>query len=291
MKRLSLGLLLVGLVSGFAPRLLAQDVFPEFLTGTWKVENKESYEHWDQQEDYTLRGVSYTLKNGNPQFSEYLDIRRTGKKIIYTAFVNGQNGGKGIPFTLTRSDNIYTFENPKHDFPKRIDYILLNQMEVRVEVTDGKGGGDSYVMKRQISKLHPTDSNIANPAYDAALAQKLGADDYGMKKYILVILKTGENKSTNKDSVGAAFKGHLQNISRLVEEGKMIVAGPLGKNDQTYRGIFIIQGITLEEAGPLLQTDPAIKAGYLDFDLYNWYGSAALPEYLKSSDKIWKMNP
>ena len=32
-----------------------------------------------------------------------------------------------------------------------------------------------------------------NPNYDSTLAAKLGADDYGMKKYVFVILKTGSN--------------------------------------------------------------------------------------------------
>jgi len=29
----------------------------------------------------------------------------------------------------------------------------------------------------------------------------------------------------------------------------------------------------------------------LDFELYKWYGSAALPEYIEFSDKIWKVKP
>lgn len=135
------------------------------------------------------------------------------------------------------------------------------------------------------------DTTIANPGYDPGLAEKLGADDYGMKSYVLVILKTGPNQSTNADSVSRSFRGHLANINRLVEEGKLIVAGPLSRNEKSYRGIFILNVTTLEEAGSLLQTDPAIKAGFLDAELYNWYGSAALPEYLDYADKIWKIRP
>ena len=132
----------------------------------------------------------------------------------------------------------------------------------------------------------------ANPKYDSALALRLGADDYGMKSYYLVILKTGPNKSANKDSIRVSFKGHLKNINRLVEAGKIIVAGPLGKNSQQYRGIFILNGVTSrEEAMALLQTDPAIKNGFLDYELFEWYGSAALPEYLPISDQIWKIKP
>ena len=139
----------------------------------------------------------------------------------------------------------------------------------------------------------PADTTIsANPNYDKVLAEKLGGDEYGMKSYFLVMLKTGENKTTDKELVSESFRGHLSNINRLVEEGKLIVAGPLGKNDQQYRGIFIFTGLeSMEEAEEILQTDLAIQNGLLDYEVFTWYGSAALPEYLPISDKIWKSKP
>jgi len=136
------------------------------------------------------------------------------------------------------------------------------------------------------------DTLIANPNYDKTLAEKSGGDDYGMKSYYFVILKTGTNKTTDKEYINESFRGHMENIHRLVEEGKLIVAGPLGKNENSYRGIFIFDNIkSPEEVNEILQTDPAIKNGLLDYEIYNWYGSAALPEYLPYSDKIWKLKP
>jgi hypothetical protein len=41
-----------------------------------------------------------------------------------------------------------------------------------------------------------------NPEYDAALAKKLGADEYGMKQYVMAFLKDGPNRIT--DSVKRA---------------------------------------------------------------------------------------
>ena len=133
------------------------------------------------------------------------------------------------------------------------------------------------------------DTLISNPTYDKTLAEKLGGDDYGMKSYFLVILKTGTNKTADKDLTAKSFRGHMDNINRLVEEGKLVVAGPLEKNEHNYRGIFILNTIkSKEEAKELLQTDPAIKNGLLDYELFTWYGSAALPEYLPFSEKIVK---
>ena len=128
-----------------------------------------------------------------------------------------------------------------------------------------------------------------NPNYDAELATKLGADDYGMKKFVFVILKTGTNESTDKVLKDSCFTGHMNNIDRLVKEKKLIVAGPMLKNNKSYRGIFILDVHTMEEANTLLETDPAIKANFLEPELYIWYGSAALSEYLEASDRVWKI--
>lgn len=137
-----------------------------------------------------------------------------------------------------------------------------------------------------------TDSLNANKNYDKALAEKLGGDAYGMKKYYWVILKTGTNNTTDKKIINEGFRGHMENIERMVREGKLVVAGPLGKNDHNYRGIFILNNLaSVEEAKALLQTDPAIQAGLLDYEIFTWYGSAALPEYLPFSEKIWKSKP
>lgn len=134
-------------------------------------------------------------------------------------------------------------------------------------------------------------AQTSNPNYDADLAKKLGADDYGMKSFIFVILKSGTNNNQDQVLKNEAFAGHLANINRLVKAKKLIIAGPFGKNTNDFRGLFILDVKTIKEAKKLLETDPAIKANYLVPELYNWYGSAALAEYLDASDKVWKINP
>ena len=124
--------------------------------------------------------------------------------------------------------------------------------------------------------------------YDVRLAKKLGADEYGMKNYILVILKTGPNNTTDKQDLDTLFRGHMNNIQRLSEEGKLIVAGPLGKNPNSYRGIFILDVKSKEEALKLLQSDPTVREKVFEVELYDWYGSAALPVYLKTHTRIEK---
>lgn len=125
-------------------------------------------------------------------------------------------------------------------------------------------------------------------AYNKALADSLGADEYGMKMYYMVILKTGDKKIADKEKEKAIFKGHLDNIGKLANEGKLIIAGPFGKNEHGYRGIFILSVKTKEEVIALLQTDPVIKEGVMVPEIFEWYGSAALPKYLEYHDMIQK---
>ncbi|QIH33759.1 DUF6265 family protein [Sphingobacterium sp. DR205] len=262
----------------------AQSPFPTFLQGTWKVVNKDSYEHWNQVSDSELKGISYAIKNGQKIISEYLKIRKLGNKVIYSALVIGQNNGKEIDFELSYKDSTYSFSNVAHDFPKHIRYTRLEGDRLHISVEGKSGEGHTFDVHKVINELPSENTN-----YDGSLANKLGADDYGMKSYIFVLLKTGQNNTTDKQLINESFKGHMENIARLVKNGQLIVAGPFGKNDSSLRGLFILNNIaTIEQAKELLQTDPTIKNGLLEPMYYTWYGSAALAEYLPFSEKIWK---
>lgn len=283
-------LLILSLLFGSFP-MHAQTIFPEFLIGTWKAGNQEVYEHWDKANELSLKGLSYTIYDDHIAVTEYLDISQKDNSILYTATVLGQNEGKGVPFRLTKSDSLFIFENPDHAFPKKITYHPQSDQEIQVTISDGLDRSISYTLVKSNIPSTQKDTSTTNPHYDAALAQKLGADEYGMKKFILVMLKTGPKQTTDQEVINQSFRGHMDNINRLVEEGKLIVAGPMWKNDKSYRGIFILDVSSTEEADTLLQTDPAINAGLLGYELYNWYGSAALPTYLEDSEKVWKKQP
>lgn len=129
--------------------------------------------------------------------------------------------------------------------------------------------------------------NAQKPVYDSILAKKLHADDYGMKMYVFVMLKTGTNTSTDQEAKSKAFAGHMKNIQNMADNGKLAVAGPFEKGG-AHRGLFILNVSTFEEANQLLEGDSAIKEKYLEPELIQWYGSASLmetPEIHKKSQK------
>lgn len=128
-----------------------------------------------------------------------------------------------------------------------------------------------------------------NPTYDAELAKKLGGNDNGMKNYVLVILKTGPNDGSVKDEQRKkAFEGHFANINKLADEGKLAVAGPFGKNDKTFRGLFIMNTGAVEEAQKWTEADPTVKYGIFVVDYIPWFGSASLMATSEIHKKISK---
>lgn len=128
-----------------------------------------------------------------------------------------------------------------------------------------------------------------NPAFDPELAKRLGADERGMKMYVLCILKTGPKDAAIKgEERKTIFAGHFANIGRLADEGKLAIAGPFGDNDKSYRGLYIFNVATIEEAEKLVTLDPAVKAGVFVPDLTPWYGSAALMVVADTHKRIAK---
>jgi len=127
------------------------------------------------------------------------------------------------------------------------------------------------------------------PVYDSILAKKLNADEYGMKMYVFVMLKTGVNTSADKVAKDKAFAGHMKNIQKMADAGKLAVAGPFEKGGNN-RGLFILNVATFEEAKSLLEEDTAVKEKYLEPEFTLWYGSASLMETPEIHKKIQKSN-
>jgi uncharacterized protein YciI len=131
-------------------------------------------------------------------------------------------------------------------------------------------------------------ASAAKPAFDAELAKRTGADERGMRQYVLVILKTGPTPETDPEKRKAMFAGHMANIGRLADAGKLAVAGPFGESEDGWRGLFIFAVRDIEEAKALTATDPVIIQGEMIAEYHPWYGSAAMmlvPELSKQLAK------
>jgi uncharacterized protein YciI len=125
----------------------------------------------------------------------------------------------------------------------------------------------------------------ASVQYDSTLAKQLGADDYGMKKYVMAFLKSGPNRTHSKEEAASIQRGHMENINRMAEEGTLVLAGPFMDGGE-LRGIYVFNVETIEEAQALTETDPAIQSGRLIMELHPWYGSAGLMKVTEIHNRI-----
>jgi uncharacterized protein YciI len=125
------------------------------------------------------------------------------------------------------------------------------------------------------------------PEYDEALARTLGADEHGMRSYVLVILKTGPNRIPDGPEREEMFRGHFANMNRLSDDGKLALAGPLDGVDG-WRGLFVMAVPDIEEAKQLVATDPVIIKGEMVAEYHKYYGSAALMTVADTHKRVQK---
>jgi len=114
--------------------------FAHWLASTWKNTAFNHTETW-KQEGNTLQGHGLAMEGNDTLFYERLEINLDVNPMVYTSWVKGQNNGSGIKFKLTEAtDTSWLFENPQHDFPKKIQYTKIGEaiMYARVSGHENK---------------------------------------------------------------------------------------------------------------------------------------------------------
>ena len=126
-----------------------------------------------------------------------------------------------------------------------------------------------------------SDAAPSSGGYDAALAARTGADERGMRRYVLVILKTGPKRMPDGPQRDALFAAHFANIERLAKAGKLAVAGPFADDPAGWRGLYLFAVDDFAAARALAESDPVVPAGEMVPEYHAWYATAAamlLPE-------------
>lgn len=149
----------------------------------------------------------------------------------------------------------------------------------------------AFLSAAAFAQVAPKKEEPAPSKFDAELAKKVGADDQGMRAYVVAFLKTGpKDGEVTGDARKKIFEGHFANMGRLAAEGKLAVAGPFNDPAKKYRGLFILAVSTVEEAKALAETDPTVKAGVFVVEYVPWYGSAALMLNNEFHEKVAEKN-
>jgi hypothetical protein len=95
-----------------------------WIAGCWRQStgngNRVVDEQWMSPRGGTMLGMSRTLRGDSLIEFEHLQIVERSGRLIYHAEPSGQKPADFV--TATVSDTLVVFENPEHDFPKRIIY-------------------------------------------------------------------------------------------------------------------------------------------------------------------------
>jgi len=111
--------------------------------------------------------------------------------------------------------------------------------------------------------------SITNPEkYDITKDTTVTAGE--MKRYWLVLLQKGPNRNQDSISAEKIQAAHMANITRLAKEGKLIMAGPIGVEDD-LRGIFLMNCSDSTEVENFVKTDSAVITGRLVMKYYPWW--------------------
>lgn len=108
-----------------------------------------------------------------------------------------------------------------------------------------------------------------HPWWSEDVMKRTTSPDKMMTAYLAFLVRGDKWTPEKTPATEAIQKAHMDNINRLAESKKLVVAGPFGDNG-TLRGIFVFRVNSIEEARELAATDPAVKAGRLALQIHPW---------------------
>lgn len=125
-----------------------------WLLGKWenKVDEGVLTENWKRLNDSTFQAESFFIKEKDTLHFESITLQQKGEELFYNSTVKGQNNDKPVTFNMTsETDKKSVFENPKHDYPQKITYSLINKDSLVAEISGiqlGKPSSEKFGMKK-----------------------------------------------------------------------------------------------------------------------------------------------
>ncbi len=110
------------------------------------------------------------------------------------------------------------------------------------------------------------------PLFGMAQREFITAEGDTMKRYVFMLLESGDNRTHDSIQVVNNKKGHMDHLNMMASTGKLIMAGPFEKGDP-YRGLLIFDLETIEEAEKMERDDPAVVAGRLKMKTFYWWSA------------------
>ena len=115
-----------------------------WLAGCWEmsVSGFTVQEHWMSPGGGLMLGLNRTTRSERSTSYEFLILRETDSRLVLEAHPSGQTPTEFAATKVTPES--VTFENPEHDFPKRVRYARRgsDSLVARVDAGEGERGLD-----------------------------------------------------------------------------------------------------------------------------------------------------
>ena len=184
----------------------------DWIAGDWK---SVSHESWIERGPQTFegRGSERTLADGKIMNSEELRLVEMAGGVYYLAKVKQNELPVAFALTECSADRL-VFENPAHDFPRRLEYSHAAAARMAVTISDGTNPGEALSFERDAAAADPGVPVLA--AEDERFAAMIRSDAAqlrsGLADDLEYVHSTGQvvNRQQLIDSIATGEFDYLQ---------------------------------------------------------------------------------
>jgi Domain of unknown function (DUF4440)/Domain of unknown function (DUF6265) len=209
-----------------------------WLVGSWSAPGEKTsfHETWAALGPHTFEGTGVELStvDGRVQSGEVLRLVEMAGSVFYVSKVT--HNELPVAFRLSEcADGRFAFVNPKHDFPRRIEYVRGDDGRLNVHVTDG--GKKGFTLEFQRAPEEPAATGPVLAAEDSRFAAMIAANPTEMHRWLAADLEyvhsTGEVE-TRDQFIKAIVSGEKRFVSVQPTERHVSVLGA---------GAAVVQGV------------------------------------------------
>lgn len=207
-----------------------------WLLGDWTADGSKSafHESWTEATPKTFEGtgIERAKPDASIKGSEALRLVEMAEGVFYISKV--AHNELPVAFRLNEcADGRLVFDNPGHDFPRRLEYLLMPDGRLTVKVSDGGEKGFSLNFARNGA---PGDSMSILAAEDARFSAMVAADAGAMRRWFadgLEYVHSSGQVESRDQLIDSITSGRLRYLAVTPIERQVV---PLGAGAAAVRG-------------------------------------------------------
>lgn len=200
-----------------------------WLLGDWTADGSRTVflESWAElaPDAFHGAGIERARADGAQQAEESLRLLEMAGVVFYISKV--AHNELPVAFRLNEcADGRFVFENPAHDFPRRLEYLQEPDGHLTVHVSDGADKGFSLKFARSAAA---GDAAPVLAAEDSRFAAMVAADAAGMRRWFaddLVYVHSSGQVESRDQLIDSITSGRLRYLAVSPIERQVVPLGP-----------------------------------------------------------------